>query len=193
MLVELNIKPKYATMKVKSSKSTKEAKPTASASKAEAKVEEVSKITANPRLVAALQNHDESKKAAKSYLVEMATIVQEEQLSKEEIITSIMEARECDRKYAGEQFSRLKSILMDPLTLQQLKDGVIDLQTAKKKTAKSQENKSPKKALENAEKVIIRSCTAICTKMKELGLSFAQVMATFKQIAKKNGIVIKTA
>lgn len=149
---------------------------------------EVSKITANPKLVAALQGHDEAKGQVKSYLIEMATICQEEQLSKEEVIASIMEGRSVDRKTAGEQYSRMKGILNDPKTLQELKDGVIDLQTARAKTKKTQENKSPKKAQENAEKVITRSISAIITKCKETGLALADVITTLKQAAKKAGL-----
>lgn len=169
-----------------SSPSTKE--PKATTSKATEKTKEVSKVVANERLVAALQGHDQAKKEAKSYLIEMATIVQEEQLSKEEVIASIMSARDCDRKYAGEQYSRMKSILNSPETLQELKDGIIDLQTAKARTAKPQVEKSTKKAQENAEKVITRSISAIVTKMKELGIDKEAIITTFKQACKKAGI-----
>lgn len=166
----------------------KKKKATSTKTSADAKEKEVSKITANPKLVAALQGHDEAKGQVKSYLIEMATICQEEQLSKEEVIASIMEGRGIDRKLAGEQYSRMKGILNSPETLQELKDGVIDLQTARAKTKKSQENKSPKKAQENAEKVITRSISAILTKCKEAGISLVDIITTIKQAAKKAGL-----
>lgn len=157
-------------------------------SKSTEKSEEASKITAHPALVEALRGLNDSKKAASSYLVEVATIVQEEQLSKEEVIASIMEAQEVDRKYAGEQYSRMKKLLNDPETLEELKSGAITLKEARAKTVKKQEAPSTEKVQANAEKVITRSITQIVNKMKEIGLDVASFVTTFKLAAKKAGL-----
>lgn len=181
------------SMKAPIKNKTVNSKPTTpvSAAKVDVKAEQTEKVTAHPKLVEAIIGYDGAKKEARSYLIEMATIKQQEQLSKQEVLASLMKARGIDRKTAGEQYSRIRKILESPETLQELRDGVIDLATAKAKTSKKQENPSTKKAAENGEKVIIRSCTAICTKMKELGIGFQEFLTTFKQIAKKNGIVVK--
>lgn len=167
--------------KVSSSKS-------GSASKAETKESSKVMVKANERLVQALQGHDEAKSSAKSYLIDMATICQEEMLSKEEIVASIMEARGLDRKTAGEQFSRVRKILTDPDTLAELRDGTIDLQTARARTVKKQKNPSTEKAQANAEKVITKAITQILGKAKELGLDLASIISTLKLAAKKAGV-----
>lgn len=157
--------------------------------KSEAKSKEVVKVEANERLVAALKGHDDALTSAKSYLVDMATIVQEEQLSKEEVLASIMEARGIDRKTAGEQYARVRGLLNNPSVLQELKDGVIDLKTARARTTKKQENPSTKKAAENAEKVIVKAVQTIINKAKESGTDLQSIIVMIKQAAKKGGLV----
>lgn len=156
--------------------------------KVKAEEKQTQQVTSNPRLVSALTNFDEAKAQAKSYLVEVATIVQEEKLTKEEVIVSLMEARGCSRETAGQQFSRIKKLLHDPKTLEELREGVIDLATARAKTTKKQANPSVQKKQQNAEKVIVTSIGRIITAAKEMGTDLASLIQTLKSAAKKAGL-----
>lgn len=171
--------------KDKSKDKKKNGKASASAA---SKVSEPSKVVANARLVAAIKGHTEALGQAKSYLVTMAEIIQNEQLTKAEVIASIMEARGIDKKTAGEQYSRSKKIFTDPDTLEQLKAGEIDLKTARQATAKKQENPSAAKKQANAEKNMAKAITTIVNIAKESGTDIATLLATVKAAAKKAGL-----
>lgn len=170
------------------SPSRSESGASSSGAKADAKETKKVQVTANPRLVQALQNYDEARSQAKSYLVEVATIVQQEKLTKEEVIVSMVEARGIDRKTAGEQYSRIRKLLNDPATLEELRTGIIDLATARERTKSKQKNPSTEKKLANAQKNIVRAITTIINAAKESGTDLMSILSTFKAAAKKAGL-----
>lgn len=145
-------------------------------------------VTAHEGLVDALKNVEASKKATQSYLVEAATIIQEEQLSRTEVVLSLMEARGIDRKSAESQYSRMKKLFTDPKVLQQLKDGEIDLKTAREATKNSQKNKSPEVQKKNADKKFSTAVTTVINSCKILGTDLSTLLATIKAAAKKAGL-----
>lgn len=177
-----------AVKKISSTKTSTTTKSAPAASGVKAATKETIKVEANPRLVSALQNYDEAKSQAKSYLITVATIAQEEQLTKEEIIVSMMEARGIDRDTAKQQYARISRLLLDPKTLEELREGVIDLATARAKTVVKQKNPSAKKKQENAEKAMLNGMTRVISAAKEIGLDIDGVIRMFKEAAKKAGL-----
>lgn len=147
-----------------------------------------SHVTANPRLVEAIKLFEESKAQTKTYLVDLATIVQEEQLTRAEVVASLMEAKGIQKNSAESQYSRLKKLLNDPDTLEELREGEIDWKTAREKSQKTQKNPSAKKKAENLEKKFSKAVTTIVQCAKEGNMDRETVMQTVKVALKKNGI-----
>lgn len=171
--------------KKEKSKSGKSGK---SSSAASAKSEATSHVVANTRLVAAIKLLEESKKQTQTYLVEVATIVQEEQLTRAEVVASLMEAKGIEKSSAESQYSRMKKLLNDPDLLEELKEGDIDLKTAREKSTTKQKNPSAKKKAESIEKRFAKALTTIVQCAKEGGMDRETVMNTVKTALKKNGI-----
>lgn len=157
-------------------------------SSAKSKAEATSKVISNPRLVSAIQGFDAARAQAKTFLVDVATIVQEEQCTKAEVVASLVEARGCTEKTAKEQYSRMKKILSDPEALEALRNGEVDLKTAREQTTKKQKNPSQEKAKQNAEKRFSTSLSGLINAAKEQGTDLATLLNTVKAAAKKNGI-----
>lgn len=155
---------------------------------AKASAEAASNVVANPRLVEKIRGFDIARDQAKSFLVEVATVAQEEQCSKAEIVASIVEARGCTEKTAKEQYSRMKKLLTDPEALEELRNGTADLKTVRERTTKPQGNPSPKKAKENAEKKFAKGLSLVVTAAKEQGWDAATVLNTLKAKLKKEGV-----
>ena len=155
---------------------------------ASAKSEADSHVVANARLVAEIRGFDAAREQAKSFLVGVATVCQEEQLSKAEIVASIVEARGCTEKTAKEQYSRMKKILTDPDALEELRSGEADLKTVRDRTTKKQENPSPKKKKENAEKRFATGISTLVNTAKEMGWDAATCLNTLKAALKKAGV-----
>lgn len=145
-------------------------------------------VVANPRLVAALQSYESSIQQTQSYLVNVAEIIQNEQLTKAEVVASIMEARGVEKVTAESQYSRMKKIFSDPETLEALRTGEIDLKTAREKTKKAQKNVSAEKQAENREKAFTKGLTTFITAAKESGTDLQTILNTVKSACKKAGI-----
>jgi hypothetical protein len=159
---------------------------------AKASADTAKQVTAHPGLVKLLKGIEEAKQRATSYLIDAATLVQKEQLSKEEVIASIMEARDCDRKYAGEQYSRLRQYLNKPEILEDLREGRITLKEAKVKVKGDKGSRtrkpSPKEIQQNAAKTITTSITRMLNAAKNAGIDLQSLLSTVKEAAKKAGI-----
>lgn len=160
-----------------------------SGSKASAATEEKQAAVANPRLVAAIRVSDDAAGAYKSSLITIATICQEEQLTKGEVVASMMEARGCTKQTAESQYSRVQGLLKNPEVLEQLKNGEIDLKTARVATTKKQTNPSPEKKKESIEKRISKSLQNLVIACKEGGMDRASILVAVKSACKKAGIV----
>lgn len=160
-----------------------------SSSKAAAKSKEKQTVIANPRIVAALTSYDATLTQAKSYLVDLATIVQEEQCTKAEVVASIMQARpNITEKTAKEQYSRLKKILNSPESLEALRTGEATLATVREKTTKKQANPSAKKKAENLEKKFVKSVNGLIDFAKESGTDLKTIIESIRAKAKAAGV-----
>lgn len=177
-------------MAVKKVISVSSSKSSAAKVDAAASTEAAVKVTANPRLVSLLRSYDDHKSKAQSYLIEAAALAQKEQLTKEEIIASIMEARDLNRKTAGEQFSRMKPYLLKPEVLEDLRGGKITLKEARLKVAGDKKKKvlSTSQVQKNAEATILTSITRMLKSAKEAGISLTDLISTLKEAAKKAGV-----
>lgn len=153
-----------------------------------AKTEATSAVSANPRLVAAIRGFDEAKATAQTLLVEIGTIAQQESLTKNEVVASLMAARGVEKNTAESQYSRMKKIFSDPEVLEKLKNGEMDLKEAREKTTKKQENPSESKKQENANKRLAKGIAMVLGAAKELGTDIASIINTFKAAGKKAGL-----
>lgn len=167
-------------------KKLKKNKSKGASAKSNAKV--ASKVTSNPRLVAAIKASDNAMKEAQSLLVTVAEIVQAEDLTRSEVVASIMEARGVEKSTADTQYSRMKKLLNDPETLQELKDGNITLKAAREKTKGTQKAPSASKKKENAEKKFTKAVSTIVEAALESGMDKATVLNVIKTALKKGGV-----
>lgn len=177
-------KQKHSMAKTKAKQKEKEAAPAKQMTREEA----TQQASANPRLVEALRGLDQAKQMAKSYLVTIGEIAQSEQLSKPEILASIMEARGVTFKTAESQFSRMRKIIEDPETLEALRTGEIDLRTAREQTKKTQKNPSAAKKQESLEKRYKRAVSGLVDIAKEMGTDLNSLLASLKATFKAAGI-----
>lgn len=168
---------------------SKEKSKSKSGAKAESKSKETIKVVANPRLVKAILAADEAAMQHKSCLITIATIATEEQLTRAEVIASIMEARGVEKVTAESQYSRIQKLLSDPKVLEGLRSGEIDLKTARMMTKKAQKNPSPEKKKENIQKKLTNAVKALIEAAKEGGMDKTSVLTLIKSACKKNGIV----
>lgn len=159
-------------------------KTSAASAKAKAEVSAV----ANPRLVAAIKQLSASMIQTQSYLVDVATICQEEQLTKAEVILSLMEARGIKKETAESQYSRMRAILVDPDALEELRDGEADLKTIRDRTKKPQQNPSAKRQEENREKRYSKAISGIVAYAKESGTDRTTILNGVKSALKKAGV-----
>lgn len=158
------------------------------AASAGAKTAEKPPVVANAELVKALRTFDRSKDETKSYLIDVASIVQEKQLTRAEVVASMIEARGVSKATAESQYSRMKKIFTDSDTLEALRSGEIDLKTAREASVKKQENPSATKKEENLEKRYAGALTKLLEAVKEMGTDLASFLASVKASAKKAGI-----
>lgn len=156
--------------------------------KASSKTKAASKVVANARLVAAIRAADNGMKQAQSLLVTMAEIAQNEDLTRPEVVASIMEARGVEKSTAESQYSRMKKLLTDPATLEALRSGEISLKAAREATKKQQKAPDAKKKKENAEKKIVKAVSSIVTLAKETAMDRASLVKMFVSALKKGGI-----
>lgn len=163
--------------------------PAEAAAGATAKGKVAAAAVANPKIVAAFRDVQNAKEEHKSKLVSLAEICQREKATRPELIASYMEARGVERVTAEGQISRMFKMLMDPVTLEDLKSNKIDLKTARERTTTKQTNPSAAKKAENAEKKFARGLTILVEGAKEAGMDKDSCLIAFKAALKKNGIV----
>lgn len=162
---------------------------TSTSSKAAAKSEAESAVVANAELVSLIRDFDSKKEEVKSAYVEMGKFAQENQLTKAEVIASIVEARGCEKKTAEQQYSRYKALFTDPDALAKLEEGDVDLKQWKAKNTKKQQNPSSKKAQENATKNFASGLSKLINAAKVLGTDRDTILQTVKAACKKGGII----
>lgn len=155
---------------------------------AKANAAAASKVTANARLVAAIRASDDALNKARSVLVVMAEICQSEDLTRPEVVASIMEARGVEKSTAESQYSRMKKLMTDPATLAALKDGSMSLTMARAASKKAQKSPSPEKKKANAEKKFAKALSTIVETAKETGMDYVSVLKAIKSALKKAGL-----
>lgn len=160
-----------------------------SGAKASSSTKEITKVVANPRLVAAIKAADQAEMQHKSCLVTIATISQEEQLTRAEVVASLIEARGIEKTTAESQYSRMKGLLSDPKIMEGLRSGEITLKAARQATKKEQKAPSPEKKKENIEKRFSGAITSLITAAKEGGMDRTSVLNSVKSACKKAGVV----
>jgi hypothetical protein len=165
------------------------AKKIKSKNEAKSKAEAKTKVVANVRLVEAMKNYDTSKAQTQSYLCEVVTIIQEEMLTKAEVIETMMTVRGCTLKTAESQYSRMQPLLKNPEDLEALRNGETDLKSVREKHTKKQKNPSKEKAAGNAEKTASRAISVLMTSAKTLGWDKATLLSTIKAACKTAGII----
>lgn len=155
---------------------------------AKATAKAASKVTAHPRLVAAIRSSDNAMAQASSLLVTVAEIVQQEDLTRPEVVASIMEARGVEKSTAESQYSRMKRLLTDGEVLNDLRAGKISLKMAREGTVKKQTAPNAEKKKQNAEKKFTKAVSALVETSKEIGLDFTSVIKAVKAALKKGGV-----
>lgn len=166
--------------------------PTKTAATATAKVATAAKekvaVTSNPRLVAMIKSYDGAVKQAKSYLIELATIVQEEALTRNEVVASIMEGRGVEKSTAESQYSRIKALCSDPEALEKVKNSEMTLGQVRDASKKPQANPSKEVKEKNANKRMSSGINLIINSAKELGMDISTIVSSLKDAAKKAGL-----
>lgn len=169
------------------SKEKKKSKSSSSSASAKAKATETSNVVANPKLVAAIKSFDAVRAQAKSYLITIAEIAQNEQCTKAEVVASIMEARGVEKSTAETQYSRYRELFTDPDALEAARDGEVDVKTLRQPKVK-QKNPSKKKQDENREKRFAKAVKDIVQCAKEGGQDKATVLNTISAALKNAGV-----
>jgi uncharacterized hydantoinase/oxoprolinase family protein len=169
-------------------------KPAPTKSAATAKVATTAKettkvaVTSNPRLVAMIKSYDGAVKQAKSYLIDLATIVQEEALTRNEVVASIMEGRGVEKSTAESQYSRIKALCSDPEALEKVKNSEMTLGQVRDSSKKTQANPSKEVKEKNANKRMSGGINQIIAAAKELGMDISTIVSSLKDAAKKAGL-----
>lgn len=167
----------------------KNKKPAKVEAKAKSKAKEAVKVVANERLVEAIRSSNEAMEEARTKLIGVATVIEEEQCTRAEVVASYMEANGVEKVTAESQASRVMKLVKDPDTLEALRSGAIDLKTARAATTKKQKNPSATKKAENAEKRYNRAITQLVESAKDMGADLQSVMLSVKAALKKAGLV----
>lgn len=157
------------------------------AAKAAVETKSVANVVANAKLVEAIKGFDIARSQTKSYLIEMAEVIQNEQCTKAEVVASIMEARGVEKSTAESQYSRHRKLFTDPDTLERAKSGDIEVSTLRE-PANKQKNPSQKKLAENREKKFATAVKQIVTCAKEGGTDRATVINTITRALKDAGV-----
>jgi hypothetical protein len=160
---------------------------TATETKADPKAKTKVEAVPHPKLLALVKQYDESIEQAESYFVDMCEMIQKEQIDRATTVATLMKARGITFETAQSQYSRMKGILNNQETLQELKDGKITLRVAREKTTKKQSN--PKNAKPEAKEA--RYNTALKTLVacvKENGFDLKSALVSFEAELKAAGV-----
>ncbi len=143
---------------------------------------------ANSKLVALIKGSDKQMALAKSAIAAVAAFIQREELTKEEVVASYMDARGCTESTAISQYSRIQGLIKNPDVLKDLEDGKIDLKVAMAKVTNKQKNPSKEAKAKNLDKSFNTTLTKLVNIAKEAGLDFASFVLACKAAGKKAGL-----
>lgn len=163
------------------------AKPTTKETAKAVKKEKVAAV-ANPELVEILKSYYESKDAAQSYLIQAGRLIETEELTRPEVVASIMEARGVEKSTAESQYSRMKNILSNPEIRAKFEAGELTLTAAVAATSKKQAAPSAAKQKENAEARFNKGVSLIVSAAKDAALGAAEIISSIRASLKDAGI-----
>lgn len=130
-------------------------------------------------LVKIITNYDEHVEQAETYYVEMIEFIQGKQLSRADVVATLMRARGIGYETAQTQYSKMKGILNNKEILAELKAGKITLRVARERTTKKQENPKSSKP-EAKEAKYSNALKGLAAAAKECGFDFDSVMLSVK-------------
>lgn len=154
---------------------------------AKVKVKAKAEAVANEELVGLFEQYDEGVKLAESYFVALVEFIQENQIDKATVISSMMQARGIDYESAVTQYSRIRKIFNNEEVLQELKEGKITLKVAREKTKTTQKNPAAAKP-EAKEQRFNSTLKAFTAAAKESGFARKEIMVTVEAELKSAGI-----
>lgn len=130
-------------------------------------------VTVHAKLAEMLRKADAAAEKAGSLLVEVAELVEKENISNAQLIKTIMDVRGIAENSAKSQASRIRSIMKDPDTLAALKAGDVTVRAA----LKSAQARRVPSAL-NKQKAFDMSLAKFCESAKALGQPKTTILAT---------------
>lgn len=151
--------------------------------KPEAKVNEV--------LLECIKQYDTHVAEAETYYIEMIEIIQKNQISRGDVVVTLMKARGISFETAQTQYSRMKGIFNNKEVLEKLKNGEITLKVARENTTKKQTHPAkgklevdPAKKEERFQKAV----QGLVASAKECGFDAKSVITSLTAELKAAGI-----
>lgn len=138
------------------------------------KTKEKVEVTVHPGLMKLIQQERQAAEQAATYLVEICELVEKENISNAQLIKTIMEARGIAEASARGQASRIRALLKDQTSLQNLRDGNVSVRAAVKSAQTSQAAAGPK----NKKKAFDRALNTFVAAAKALGQDKKTILVT---------------
>lgn len=159
-----------------------------SGASAKASSKEASKVVANERMVEAVRDSMEKKKEYASSLVTISEIFREEQMTRAELVASIIEAKGVEKSTAESEASRIIGLAKNPKMLKALENGEMTVRAAVAGASKKQANPNKEKQKENIEKRYNTGLSKMLEAAKEGGYTREEIIQNVKASCKEAGI-----
>lgn len=141
----------------------------------------------NVQLVEIIESFDQQVEKAESFFVDMVEFIQKNQIDRDTVVVSMMKARGITFESAQTQYSRMKGLLNDEATLQELKEGKITLKVARQRTVKPQVNPKGSKP-EAKEQKFSSTLKSFVSAAKESGFTLSEILTSVTAELKAAGI-----
>lgn len=141
-------------------------------------------------LLECIKQYDTHVAEAETYYIEMIEIIQTEQISRADVVATMMKARGISFETAQSQYSRMKGIFSNKEVLEKLKNGEITLKVAREATTKKQANPTKDKAVDPAKKEerFEKAVNSVVASAKECGFDRKSVLTSIEAALKAAGI-----
>lgn len=174
--------------RIKSTKPNEDETSTEAEVKTKAKAAPKVEAKADARIVKAVKAQATAESQAGSALKTIVKLVMDDDIPRDVVIVSIMEARGCERLYAAQQASRVFSIAKNPEAAEKFIEGEITVTDAIKAASKKQANPNQAKKKENAEASLKTAVTKAVAAAKAADYELGEFIALCKAEAKKAGL-----
>lgn len=146
--------------------------------------------TVNVQLREAFVNYDSAMAEAERFYVEIIELIQGSNISKADVIATIMDARKIAYETAAGHFTKMKNIWTSPEILQKLKAGEITLKMARDATTKKSTTKkaATSATTETKEARYDKVRKSLVASAKELGFDRKSVLLTVEADLKAAGV-----